>query len=83
MHRIDFSPLIAFLPMSNHEQDGRRAALEFRWRDIADQLAAINEGKTMPENPAELEGRLMDEQLEIEFLLGHDYAGPDDETVEE
>jgi hypothetical protein len=66
----------------SREQDGRRAALEFRWREIAEQLAAISQGKTMPENPAELEGRLLEEQDEIEALLGEDYFGARDGAAE-
>jgi hypothetical protein len=66
----------------SREQDRRRAALESRWREIAEQLAAINQGKTMPENPAELEDWLLEEQEEIEALLSEDYLGPPDDAAE-
>jgi hypothetical protein len=65
--------------MSAHD----RVRLERRWREIVEQLEAINQGKTMPDSPTELESRLLEEQEQIEFLLGEDYFGPDDETVEE
>jgi hypothetical protein len=49
-----------------------RALLGLRFMEIETKLEWLAEGRVVDGDPAEVEGRLLDEQEEIEFRLGED-----------
>ncbi|MBA3481390.1 MAG: hypothetical protein H0T51_06200 [Pirellulales bacterium] len=54
--------------MTNRE----RALLGIRFMEIETELVWLAEGRVVDGDPAEVEGRLLEEQEEIEFRLGED-----------
>lgn len=46
-----------------------RSLLERRWQECERQIQEIHAGKVIDGDPAATEGRLLEEQDEIEFLL--------------
>ena len=53
--------------------DKDREMLSRRYWRAEDQMEAIHSGKVVDRDPALIEGKLLEVQDEIEFLLGADY----------
>ena len=51
----------------------RHAELEERWQECERQIQALHAGKVVNGDPAELEGKLLEEQDAIEYELGMEY----------
>jgi hypothetical protein len=51
----------------------RKAELKERWQECERQIQAIHAGKVVDGDPAEAEGKLLDEQDAIEYELGMEY----------
>jgi hypothetical protein len=56
-----------------HMNDLQREALSQQYWRAEDKIRAIHAGKVVHGDPAEIEAKLLEQQDEIEFLLGADY----------
>jgi hypothetical protein len=62
--------------------DLQREALSQRYWRAEDRIRAIHAGKVVNGDPAAIEAKLLEQQDEIEFLLGADYFEKHDRLPE-